>query len=554
MLINYYTLRALADEWNARLQDALIADAFSQSRDALTLILEKGTEHHSLHVRLDNVLRCVYRRDGASKARRNVATMLPDVVGQRVASFSVAAFDRHLYLDLAQDLRIQITPFGPRPNVYLVGADGVVRDAFLRREAEIGSAAPEIRPAVPPESPEALVDRWPSEERRPERALMCALPLLDRVLAREVVTRAGVEENEALGPESDRLRVLWESLTQVLVELGRPTPRIYTSGAESVFSLIPLRQLQDESVESFDSVDAAARTFAHRYLSERAFTSRRDPVRKRLADELERLDRSLARMGEELSSESRADRYERWGHVLMAQAHAVPPGIDHVILPDVFETGVEIRIPLDPALSPMENARRYYERARRTRTAREHAAARVEDLSAQRASVKEALLDMDGVQNQTQLNAFEERHAPLLERLTRSGGGAPDRPRFRSFRVAGGFEVLVGKNAAQNEMLTFEVASRDDVWMHARGTPGSHVVLRLPSRNAEPPKPALEEAASIAAYFSKASGSGLVPVIVTRRKYVRRAKKAPPGTVLVDREEVLIVPPRLPDSDTADES
>ena len=104
----------------------------------------------------------------------------------------------------------------------------------------------------------------------------------------------------------------------------------------------------------------------------------------------------------------------------------------------------------------------------------------------------------------------------------------------------------MGKNAKQNDALTFRYAQKHDLWMHARGTPGSHTVLRLPGRHSQPSPRVLERAASIAAYYSKAQGSALVPVMVTERKYVRKAKGAPPGAVVVEREEVLLVEPKLP--------
>jgi predicted ribosome quality control (RQC) complex YloA/Tae2 family protein len=123
---------------------------------------------------------------------------------------------------------------------------------------------------------------------------------------------------------------------------------------------------------------------------------------------------------------------------------------------------------------------------------------------------------------------------------------ASERVPFRCFSLEHDYEVWVGRNAKQNDALTFRHARKYDLWMHARGVAGSHVVLRLPNRDARPGKPILEQAAAIAAYFSKAQGSSLVPVIVTPRKYVRKPKGAATGAVAVEREDVLLVEPRLP--------
>jgi predicted ribosome quality control (RQC) complex YloA/Tae2 family protein len=256
-------------------------------------------------------------------------------------------------------------------------------------------------------------------------------------------------------------------------------------------------------------------------------------------------------MLEELSRASRADRYERWGHLLMASAPAVPPGADAVTLPDLFEPEapgepVSVTIPLDPALTAFENAGRYYDRARRTRQARAHAEARVLEAS-ERAEEARALLErLRRVDTYEALQAFKREEAARLARLPGEARGRQEASPFRRFVLGGGYELWVGKSARQNDELTFRHARKDDLWMHARGVAGSHAVLRLPHRTARPGRPLLEQAASIAAYFSKAQGSSLVPVIVTPRKYVRKPRGAPPGAVVVEREEVLLVAPRLP--------
>jgi predicted ribosome quality control (RQC) complex YloA/Tae2 family protein len=117
---------------------------------------------------------------------------------------------------------------------------------------------------------------------------------------------------------------------------------------------------------------------------------------------------------------------------------------------------------------------------------------------------------------------------------------------FRLFTVAGDFEVWAGKNSANNDLLTMKYAKPHDLWFHARGAGGSHVVLRTAGSKAVVPKEAIVQAASIAAYYSRMRTSKLVPVTFTDRKYVRKRKGDPPGTVIVSREKVLMVEPKLP--------
>ena len=107
--------------------------------------------------------------------------------------------------------------------------------------------------------------------------------------------------------------------------------------------------------------------------------------------------------------------------------------------------------------------------------------------------------------------------------------------------------MLVGRNNRENDTLTFRSAHPDDIWMHAQQTPGSHVVLKSTGGTGNPSRAVLETAAGIAAYFSKARHAGLVPVIYTLRKYVRKFRGARPGQVTCEREKTIFAEPKLPE-------
>ena len=113
--------------------------------------------------------------------------------------------------------------------------------------------------------------------------------------------------------------------------------------------------------------------------------------------------------------------------------------------------------------------------------------------------------------------------------------------------------MWAGKSSQNNDLLTMKHARPNDLWFHARGSGGSHVVLKSGSGKGEISKRAIEEAASIAAYYSKMKNASTVPVAMTERKYVRKPKGAPPGTVTLEREKVLFVEPRLPEQPAEDQ-
>jgi predicted ribosome quality control (RQC) complex YloA/Tae2 family protein len=248
-------------------------------------------------------------------------------------------------------------------------------------------------------------------------------------------------------------------------------------------------------------------------------------------------------MEHDIASSGRHEDYERFGKLLLANIAAAHKGMEEIIVDD---EGTLVAIPLERMLTPAANAQRYFDKAKRSRTAKKEAGERL-------ASVREKISLLSELQSTLassgDVDGFLSEHADELLQLGLSNkeSGAPEPP-FRVYRVDGGFEVWAGKNSKSNDELTMKHAKPNDLWFHARGAGGSHVVLRVNSAKGEPGKKARIQAAGIAAWFSKLKGSKMVPVAMTRRKHVRKPKGAPPGTVAIEREEVIIAAPALPES------
>jgi predicted ribosome quality control (RQC) complex YloA/Tae2 family protein len=489
----------------------------------------------------------LFRSEGYNRARRNVATLFEQTLGRTVTAIRIAERDRMVYLDLEDGLSFQFMLFGPRANIFLVEEDTIL-EAFQADADLTGTKAPVPQPAPHVDTLAEFEARWRSDRKTLEQTLTAALPLFDRTLASEVINRAGIAAGRASEcTEADR-KALFEAARSLRRDLEEPSPRVYWRGRfPDTFSLVRLHACVNLQEEAFDSVNDAVAVFVRKSLALEQFRRTYEPLEKALTSALDHYRTSTERMLEDLSRESRAERYEHWGHLLMASAAGAGSGSNQIILPDLFAENEPVIIPLDPARSAIDNAQAYYERARRTRQAHAHAEERLVQFE-ERARAAEALLTrLREIDSLTDLERFRSEESSRLGRLVGQEAGEADHVPFRRYRLEGDYEVWVGKNARQNDLLTFRYAQKHDLWMHARGISGSHVILRLPNRNARPGKVLLEKAASIAAYHSKAQGSGLVPVMVTERKYVRKPKGAPPGAVAVEREDVLIVEPRLPE-------
>ena len=262
-------------------------------------------------------------------------------------------------------------------------------------------------------------------------------------------------------------------------------------------------------------------------------------LRSALEDRLERVTRKAERLREEAEkAPGQAERLRARADLLMARLHELEKGMETAEI-ESFE-GDPVTVELDPALSPVENAEKLYDRAGRRERAAERLPARVREAVAQRHRIEGILdaLDDDDVDPHELARWVEELRPD-------EGDGGPDAERlpYRRFRSSGGLEIRVGRSGKANDALTFHHSAPDDIWLHARDAAGAHVILRWPDREQNPPRRDLLEAAVLAAVHSKARTSGTVPVDWTRRKYVRSPRKAPPGTVIPDRVSTVFVEP-----------
>jgi len=544
MIAHYFTLKALTQEWQGRFDNAVLGDIYSQSKGELVLAIGTPDGDYSLRVQTNTGRTGVFMTEGYNRAKRNVLTRFEPAIGRSITQITMADRDRFLLLHLDNHLQIQMRLFGPQANVFLLDTAKHVMDAFKAAHKWIGQPPPVMRPAEEVLSFETFTTRWEaaSGSKTWIQQLRRAIPFLDELLATEALHRL-----KGTWTHAPSVNALFEATHSLLAELTQPKPCLYWEDERLVtFSLIPLAHLSHLREESFLTTDAAVRVYWRRFLGQNTFQRLHDPLQKALLNAAEQTRFRSQQMAHELAQPSRADRYEKWAHLLIAQGVPIPNGQTEVHLPDLFEPGSSEVIPLDPKKNGMGNAEYYYDKARKTRQSHHYAEDRwleTEALSETISGLIQALAQLKTAQS---VEHFQTQHAEVLTKLIGHQHLGQELQPFRRFQIAG-YEVWVGRNARENDLLTFKSAQKHDYWLHARGVPGSHVVLRRSSKTQAPPKSVMEKTAAIAAYFSQAKNSSLVPVICTERKFVRKAKKGTPGAVIVEREQVLLVVPALPE-------
>ena len=187
----------------------------------------------------------------------------------------------------------------------------------------------------------------------------------------------------------------------------------------------------------------------------------------------------------------------------------------------------------------IENAQALYQEARK----QQRAAARLPRLVEEAQAARARLLDLHTRAQSGQLGPADVRALVRQPAARKQRGNATEKLPYRRYRTSGGLEVRVGRNSRANDELTLQHSSPRDVWLHARHVGGAHVVLRWHEVEANPPMRDLMEAAMLAAFHSKARTSRTVPVDYTRRKYVSKRRKSPPGQVTLERAKTVFVEP-----------
>jgi predicted ribosome quality control (RQC) complex YloA/Tae2 family protein len=276
-------------------------------------------------------------------------------------------------------------------------------------------------------------------------------------------------------------------------------------------------------------------------------TARLEETRAALASTVRqavgRVQRAVAAVDEDRQAAADAARAREFGELILAYLPRVAPGTAVLEVPDF--SGQPVQIPLDPSRSGVENARVYFRRHAKAQAAQKRLPARQAELEAEQAfldTVATAVAQADTLEDLWEVE--QDLIAAGLKRRARSGVRPPAASRGRVFELAGGRMVRVGRSARENDELTFGEAGPDDLWFHARGMPGAHVILQV--RHGAPDDAAVAAAAAIAAYYSAGRAAGKVPVAYTRRRFVRRVRGGRPGQVQITNERTIRVTPALP--------
>jgi len=551
MAFDYFTIQALAQELQGRLQGAVIERAYAQPTE-LAFAVDEGDWLYGASGR--EGLLCLRHEDWPRSWRAGDG---PEkyLVRARIVAVETERRERILRLRLERRDRDGRPSFGVLvceliPNkvrfVLHRQADGGILGCWATSKDK----SPVGKPYQPPEpsgrllpgtdEPSAWHDRLVSADTALEKTARRWLAGADASVVRELIFRS------QQGGGGEPITALWNAATEAYTSALALTGQSYMwqETGRVHFSALEPRRLQG-AYEQFDAVSPGIWVAYQKEQEQRRQQQTQQQIRRRLGQTLKNARRRLAAMQVEFDEAARAEEYKRKGHALWANIGQLSGRPAQVELADLFDSqgGSTLRIDLDINRSLAENAAAYLKAAQKYERRQQVLPQRLAELKRQCAQYEHWIGAVDAgtwEADDALQNWLESKVISTDKKASKQPQAHP-----RRYRTSTGWSVWVGRNNKENDVLTHKMSAQNDLWFHARGYVGSHVVLRSEGRKEAPSKQTIEETAALAAYWSKGKTAKKVSVAYTLVKHVTKPRGGAPGQALLRREKTIVVEPAL---------
>ncbi len=558
MAFDGITVAAMVQELKNALADGRIAKIAQPEPDELLLTIKTPEGQKRLYISASASLPLIYLTDEnkpSPMTAPNFCMLLRKHIGNgRITGISQPKLERIIILDIEHldelgDLckkQLVIEIMGKHSNIIFCDDQGRIIDSIKHVSAQMSSVR-EVLPGREYFIPDTLAKHNPLATNEPSfnqalkekpmplgKAIYTSFTGISPVVAEEICYLAGLESGMTAGDLSDDMMAhLYRQFSYYMedVRQGAFHPVIYYEGnAPKEFGALPLTHYSGLARKEFASISQVLSTY---YATKNTLTR----IRQKSADlrhvvqtALERNRKKYDLQAKQLRDTQNREKYKVYGELINAYGYNLAPGSKNLTALNYY-TGQEVTIPLDPTMTPQENSQKYfakYNKQKRT----------FEALSDLIQETADDIQYLESISNALDIALSEADLAQIKEELIQSGYV---RRKFTKKKVkltskplhyvsSDGYHMYVGKNNLQNDELTFSFATGNDWWFHAKGAPGSHVIVK--SNGEELPDRTFEEAGRLAAYYSKNRGSDKVEIDYVEKKHVKKPNGAKPGFVV----------------------
>ncbi len=510
---NYYFLKQLTKSLQPRLVGLKLMECFSQEKDELVLgfAVARGKKKNYKEFYIKAVVcpdfTCLYFPEQFERARKNSVDLFNQVIDLEVLNIRQFENERCFSIELEQNFTILFKLYGNRSNIILFQNEEVIDLFHSRIVADNKLKISQLDRFI--DQSEEVIAKTDDYKK--------IFPTFGKLVNEYLLKRNH--------PSGAAVVAVWELLLN-------PTFYIINFDHQLHLSLVPIGEINREFTDPIEAINY----FYVSYNKTDTLGKEKGVVLRRLSKEKKQTESYLQDAYKRLELVDSDIKNEEIGHILMANLHQIGERIEQIELFD-FYRDVNITIKLKSDLSPQKNAENYYRKAKNEKIEIEKLMENIES--------REHLLTIlnNHIQKIELTESIKElRNYLKINQLQNNTQQKPEISQLFKRYLIDGFEILIGKNAKNNDLLTKQYAYKEDLWLHARDATGSHVIVKYQAGKVFS-NLLIEKAASLAAYYSKRRNETLAPVIVTRKKFVRKPKGLPDGMVVLEKEEVVMVEP-----------
>ncbi len=491
--------------------------------------------------------------------------------GGRILDFGQIGHERVIYLDIESknelgDLevkRLYVEIMGKHSNIILTKSDGTIIDCIKRITPDmsrIRTVLPGLEYHLIPSHQKNLFDALEAIIENLKKASLETpkLPLFKALyqniqgfspfLSKWLLNQNEFDPDLTCGQMTEPAFIsLEKALTSFSKQMKASDYKGYIYKDENDLPKMVYFEPAYPSLYTFETYDHLYDAVDHYYAKSNKVLKihqRIQNVKKTVAQRIERSTNKLAKLKNELETAENSDIYQVKGELLLANLYQLSRGMNKVSLPNYYDNNAPLEIALDVRLEPSENAQRYFKKYNKLKHARKELVVQIEETEDEITYLENCLLHMEQIDSQSEINDIitELSEQGIIKAKYRQKNKAKNNKHvFRTFVSSDGFTIHVGKNNVQNDYLTLKYASNKDIWLHTKIIPGSHVIIRTEGKAV--PEQTILEAATLAAYHSKARASSNVPVDYTEVKYVVKPNGAKPGMVIYTHNKTMYVTP-----------
>lgn len=447
-----------------------------------------------------------------SRARKNSVDLFDEVILKKVVEVTQYENERSFSIDLDQHFSLVFKMHANRANILLAKEGKVIQIFKNQFKDDFGISLSELNQTID----------WSESNFK---SSLHNLKAVYFTLGKEAWQY--LEENgfHQMNPQNQ-----WQLFNDTLKKLLSPKYYILNRNGNIKFSLLP----DANAVAVFEDPIEAINEFFHLYIQTNALQKEKAAIIKKLTSSITSSQSYIEKNNKKLEEIEDTTHYKSWADILMANMHQIQKGSTKAVLKDFSNNPISIK--LKPELSVQKNAEIFYRKAKN------------QDIEINKIKIAIAQKEDEIKEWNNQLSLINsiETLPELRKHFKTANKAIAKKKEPLPFHLVEfmGYQIWIGKNAVNNDLLTLKYAHKDDLWLHAKDVAGSHVVIKHQAGK-NFPKEVIERAAELAAFNSKRKTETLCPVAYTQKKFVRKRKGDLPGTVIVEREDVIMVKPTL---------